>query len=1696
MTPLQKRNSIFLLEKIHTYKRNYLSIVFFLIAIFLIIPPSLNASPDDSCPGSLKDTLSLSDTSYSNYFKVRKNSDPNDYIYFDITEAGIVSITADEESNRKYNLSVSKVTCGGTDVYGRTSAKDHTVSSFPVSAGDRIYVRIDAEGYSNNKRRDTDFSIVWSAPPTSWFKSADGLSAYTLPSPYQNNLDITETLIISGASQIQITVSGETETGYDYLYITDAAGDTQTFHGSINQIYVATGPSISLRFTSDGNIIDDGVSVSIIEYSATANDDSYTTLPGTDLTSENVLDNDYGPGITITDNTEPSDGTLTLAADGTFTYSPDTVFIETDSFTYTITDDDGKTDTATVTINMVAKTSYGGSNLDFYLVNPPSSQNIRGDFRIAGNTVECLTDSTSSFDGTCQDDASLTDNNRMVKYIDIDGDSTTEGKTTWNSSSSYFNIPDSYEQDGGKGIVWAGLFWQGNINTDNGDSDNQRLAVSSNGGTDFTTVEMDTGDTMKIEDFQANKIKLKINTNNYADVTAKTLNANSSYTDGGATYAAYADITGLIQDANLASGDNNFTIANLSTNEGREANLGNYGGWSLVLIFLEDLNGKARNISIYNGFKVVKSAGSGTFGTPAEIKISGFKLPGSGTISSSLAMFAGEGEHPYTDDTVQISNTTTASNFTNIPVNLGTDSDNIFNAKLDNILRENIPGEFNNLQNNNDGIDIDVYNIGSTLEDYRDLDEFIDTIYLELKSSLDYITPSMVAFSTELYTPDICYEYTYDIGGYVIDTVNNDINTSYHKQGFPLTTHLAIRSQEADLDLENVSFTITSQPEFLTYKNDSMQYAGNNINDFDNILDNNPQIHSFELSPDNNFTLNIGANVGGGLDGGGTLSGAQTYFSKFEHDFNATTASESSINTSLQMTVSYSANFGSGDVTFTKVLDEDSLCEGSESYDPEWGRFNVIDGSQTDTSVPNLYTQVSNKNFSAKIVGFKKDGSGEYTVSDTFNTNVEIEIINVDFYGRDSNLSCANPDSNIIDPIFKRFGSGSTGSSEVSMGDFNYTLANRNTAYRVWFLQKSDGSLLEHIGDDRYDDAYYGDLYNASASGLVETEDKNCSTVCPSSGDNCYTCIRKYWGQKTCSRDNFSIRPDSFKIDLYDNNQADTGSGTYLSTNDSSTAKNIAAGYNYQFKLTATQSASDNAVLGYIQGFGQDDPEVLQSVADGGTYDEDDNHSAYLLNGFASNVNCPNLNSEAFEFSFWDGAATNMEVATRDVGDYKLHIIDNKWTEVDNPGQYGQDCYNPNVPSSSSLTPCNINSNVGTARNDFSINSRAYDFNITSIQTNQFNKGPNSTPVLANDYIYNNNIFIDQNMTLRYNGAIHAVDANNNDLLNFTDKCYSQKVSFTIDTTLSPANRVFPYTSAIYSTIGGVKNLDELTTITDTGVTVQDYNASGLIPPTATEVAVAGTISQFTSAIGTESFTNGIANVEFVLNYDRAVNGVPPNPITLSYVDFNAACTTPADCQSLADLGTNNPSEDIIGTSNVTHVYARAHSPRMRVSTATATIPLYYEFYCDSTIGSLPVPCAYTTYDGSMVTNPVLTNGTLSPDSIRWYVQNLHDTTLDGNVTGTQMRSSADQLHITTSTISGDAQSATYAYDTLEGYPFKTTVQLNVPSWLVYHRWNAGATFNTFELEFFNLGGWAGSDNSKISADTNASSITNRRIQW
>ncbi|MEL7226206.1 MAG: Ig-like domain-containing protein, partial [Cyanobacteria bacterium J06576_12] len=141
----------------------------------------------------------------------------------------------------------------------------------------------------------------------------------------------------------QFDALNEGETGSDSFTYTTTDGN-QTSEGVFNE---ATGTA-TITITGAG----------ALNTAPVADDDSYSTAFDTPLTvnaNNGVLDGDTdadGDDLTVAIDSDPGNGSVSLNANGAFTYTPDAGFTGDDSFTYTVDDGNGGTDSATVTVTV------------------------------------------------------------------------------------------------------------------------------------------------------------------------------------------------------------------------------------------------------------------------------------------------------------------------------------------------------------------------------------------------------------------------------------------------------------------------------------------------------------------------------------------------------------------------------------------------------------------------------------------------------------------------------------------------------------------------------------------------------------------------------------------------------------------------------------------------------------------------------------------------------------------------------------------------------------------------------------------------------------------------------------------------------------------------------------------------------------------------------------------------------------------------------------------------------------------------------------------------------------------------------------------------------------------------------------------------------------------------------------------------
>ncbi|WP_188666700.1 cadherin-like domain-containing protein, partial [Terasakiella brassicae] len=175
------------------------------------------------------------------------------------------------------------------------------------------------------------------------------LNAIHLPdgTEYQE-YTVTEEQLLAAASDVDgdaLSITGVS--GSSHLAVTDNHDGTWTIISDEEGLEAIT-------FTvSDGTAeVTQTTAINFADVDNTANDDAASVAEDGSKTI-NVLSNDQiVDGGELTSVTQPENGVVTFNADGTVTYQPHDDFNGSDSFTYTVTDEDGETVTATVTMTV------------------------------------------------------------------------------------------------------------------------------------------------------------------------------------------------------------------------------------------------------------------------------------------------------------------------------------------------------------------------------------------------------------------------------------------------------------------------------------------------------------------------------------------------------------------------------------------------------------------------------------------------------------------------------------------------------------------------------------------------------------------------------------------------------------------------------------------------------------------------------------------------------------------------------------------------------------------------------------------------------------------------------------------------------------------------------------------------------------------------------------------------------------------------------------------------------------------------------------------------------------------------------------------------------------------------------------------------------------------------------------------------
>ena len=265
--------------------------------------------------------------------------------------------------------------------------------------------------------------------------------------------------------------------------------------------------------------------------------DAYSATSGSTLTvtsDSGVLANDGdedGDSLTAALVSSATNGTVALNSDGSFTYTPDSGFSGTDSFTYKASDGSLTSGTTTVTITVVAVNNVPVGADDAYSLEEDAILTVDADSGVLANDTD-------------EDDDDLT-----ATVVS----SPSNGTLTLNSDGSFTYVPDAdfngtdtftYAADDGtdeSDDVTVTLTVSAVNDAPVGEADSYTVAADGS-----LTVDADEGVLVNDEDVDGDTLSATV----YSDPENGTLTLNS---DGSFTYTPNADYTGTDSFTYLAS---------------------------------------------------------------------------------------------------------------------------------------------------------------------------------------------------------------------------------------------------------------------------------------------------------------------------------------------------------------------------------------------------------------------------------------------------------------------------------------------------------------------------------------------------------------------------------------------------------------------------------------------------------------------------------------------------------------------------------------------------------------------------------------------------------------------------------------------------------------------------------------------------------------------------------------------------------------------------------------------------------------------------------------------------------------------------------------------------------------------------------------------------------------------------------------
>ncbi len=1376
---------------------------------------------------------------------------------------------------------------------------------------------------------------------------------------------------------------------------------------------------------------------------------------------------------------------------------------------------------------------------DFKLIFGGQGTAVLGDMSATGDSILYVDDpNTDNYAGNLYDSNSsytLTDPSLI----------TSADPRKQNASTASLVLPSYVHANH---IKWAGLFWQGYAHTPLGGPAISTISGMKTDVAGWNQVRLKTPDGI-VHNITANQaVKNASNSTYYYSMVD-----HDSYRF---FYSAYVDITSEVR-ASYGAG-NTFTVGEILTTAGKDYNdglyvthavnslgnetplwyydtggggirMGYFGGWSIAVVYdligtpeMQDstvvANEKYKNVSIYNGYDLFMTWGDDNVSFEKEIALAGFKTPKNGSVDSKFLFFGGAGDQILTGDTLQIQQGN----------NVGFDTiSNGKNPAADqfNSSYSVLGAEVNPAKPYHHGMDMDIFDVsGSMINDQNTTKLKFGTKKTGVGNygTADQIFPQVLGFSTSLYVPELCYDYDVRINDFAKLAVDaNRTFTAHVASSDQLNINIMLKNVEADFDLvQSKAKIVSTMPASLSLnmRDSKMSPPGTNA-----YLSAIPAPAPFMVIGSNPSTA-------GGIIGSGALTYAKyafdpssgiTFTSTFDIEVNA------SIRFSpLTLPIPYYFTSAGTDSSFGHM----NRCDVDKTYSPVKTAFNVERGDSlftqpTEKRYP-LYTQIVGRDFNLSIASYT--GAPGYNTEHASSAAVELELIDASGFENNGSLgydSICQDTSNTIGTATSNPGTADlfdfAGNSRISGIQFNSVFgttaqktALRNAAFRTWVLTKDDNgsrAIVNHGILKRDDSAAWDAIYASDYKTAEDNATGYCLGSCTSSaGDDCYQCLKKYFAVPSCSRDNFAIRPESFRVAIIDNNETNgSTAGIVLTTNnptDSAYDGNVslAAQYLYTIDANATNFNPLLDTVGYynftfVNDTNLSNGDILPSVA---------------LLEYKGNTSAPNPTHRSYGLRFRNSQlASDTKFQHDDVGPYAFWIRDANWTEVDQTTypyktRFDSSCTTGStdpacsdcVQSStrSDGTPilnkigCVLDSDIsdGTlhvnTHVEIPLDIEPWKFDLSVIamtpDSGSIDVLPYVAPASPSNYVFMHNINTGsatqiKAMSASMTGRIKAQGKLGTTTRNFFANYYAKNVNLIIGRDVNA------------TTSDGNATTDTLRDSCNNPIAF----TQSLIRKDGTIDTPSGTDNDTTLKNSDFFVAGGTGKVALYSNFTRS-DCSPSNPFTLLYKELNASSP---ESNSSANLGTHIPRGKKDINNSVTYYYAKVTPQEELYNDVYGTsviTPLSVDIYCYDPVN--PAVCAqqFGLHIGSKGKDA-------SP--LMWHQATMFDNANDGNITDLNKTQGMGvtinpQSNFLFSSSNGTRNDINVSVGTI---PQTVRIDILTVPWL-QHTESVGcgvACTNQpadFEIRFLKKSDWAGVGKTGSTAGSHANDENTKRLNW